>query len=548
MLIQEINETNFLEERKKCEEELNKKFQSYDSIKYLPIPEYEKKQKAGILFKDPSIWAYGTLKDKQNKPLKVFPFQDIFINDKNRFIHCTAANQIGKTWAVCIKALHHALHVPNASVMIISKSEQQAIMVLDEIKWMIRRSGMFNTMIGDIENRTELSIRSPNNGISIIRSFAPTTTALGFPATLLLLDETGFWEKNSDLTPTDFYIQVLEPRTNATKNWTHPFLVMGQIVSITNPNGEQGLAYNLFQDERFHQYIYCWLANPYNTPEEYFFHKTRLPPYRFASIYGATYLSPEGGFITLDQYKHFAKYGHELIIPTPCTLFLGGDFASEDPKGKNTDWNVIYGVVPVKAENSNIHKIRLVYVREWPPRTKKEVIYNEIKRLAESPGITIGKFAYDKIGVSDKIKTDLKERGILTDYQIEALTYSLPEKSKVYLNFQSLFEHGMLEGQDIPKLRDQLLGLKVEQVEGSLHLKIHHKTEGLKDDHPDAFSNACYAARILKGISVEATFIEHSKPKEVLKGKLAYCYECNEYYKSEDGNCPRHEASQLLFI
>jgi len=563
MIIQEINEYNFLYERKKGEEDLNRKFELYDSIKNEKISDIDTRKKLAELFKDPSIWAYATLKDKQNKPLKVYPFQDRLINDSHRFVHCTAANQTGKTWSMgCIKPLHHALHVPNASVMVISKSEPQAIMVLDEIKWMLKRSGMFDTMIGDIENRTELSLKSPLNGVSVIRSFAPTTTALGYPATLLVLDETGFWEKNSELTPTDFYTQVLEPRTNATKNWAHPFLTMGQIVSITNPNGEQGLAYNLFKDERFHQYVYSWLANPHNPLDEYLNHKKRLPPYRFASIYAATYMSPEGGFITLDQYNTFANHNHDLIIPTPCTLYLGGDMASEDAKGKNTDWNVLYGVIQSAVKGSLLPRIKLVYVKEWPPGTKKEVVYNEIDRLAKMPGVTIAKFAYDRIGVGDKIFNDLKERGILSAYQMEPLTYSLPNKTDVYLNFQSLFEHGLVEGKDVPKLKDQLLGLKVEQKEGSLHLKIHHKTEGLKDDHPDAFANACYAAKVLRGSEPYIGITKKGYISNVITRGLQtlICPECEKvdyqgksgYYhgKSPSGlnferiNCPRHSTQE----
>ena len=72
--------------------------------------------------------------------------------------------------------------------------------------------------------------------------------------------------------------------------------------------------------------------------------------------------------------------------------------------------------------------------------------------------IAIAKLGYDKVGVGDKMSNDLVDRGILSRYAIEVLTYSLPNKSNVYINFQTLFEQGLLEGRDIPKLKEQLFG------------------------------------------------------------------------------------------
>ena len=525
MIIDEINESNFLEKRREGEIELQAKFDSWDRLKKLNLSDDEFEKKAAWLCRDPTIWTYGILKDPQNNSFKSYTFQDRLMNDKHRFVHITAANQVGKTIGAGVnKGLHHAIYTNNASVMIISSKEDQAKRVLDEMKWTMKKARIkFDPIIGEIENREELHLLSPDGvSTSVIRTFPPTTAILGYPATLIIMDETGFWEKISDLTPSEFYEQCVEPRTNATKNWKHPFLTMGQIVSITNPNGEQGLAYKLFNDERYHNYIYNWLAKPDNTLEEYLAAKKRLPTYRFASIYAATYMNPEGGFITLDQYKEFIKHDTPLILPDKGNLFLGGDFASEEAKSKNTDWTVLYGVIQLPREKTKVPRIRIVYMKEWPPHTKTSVVYQEIERLSKSINIT--KFAYDRIGIGDKVLNDLIDRGILSKNKIEPLTYSLPNKSDVYLNFQSLFEHGLIEGKEMPKFQQQLFGLKVTQPEGSIHIKIHHKTEGIKDDHPDALANACYAAKRLVGATPSIHPIK--KSKEVSKEQKRYLLVC----------------------
>ncbi|KKL63524.1 hypothetical protein LCGC14_2174240, partial [marine sediment metagenome] len=486
---------NFVEKLEQGQQELQVKFDNWNRLGKLKnsmsLDEFNKK--AAYLLRDPSIWAYGTLKDKQGNKLEVHPFQDRIMNDKNRFVHIHAANQMGKTWAAAVvKGLHHAIHVNNASVMIISAVEDQAIGILDEMKWMAKRARIdYDELIGDVSNRAELHLYFGKDNISVIRTFPPTMSVLSFPSTLTEMDENNFWEKIGKLEPTEYYDQCVEPRSNATKNWKHPFLTMGQIVGITNPNGKQGLGFRCLNDSRYNNYKYCWLANPNNTLEEYLFHKKRLPSYRFASIYAATYEDVEGGFITRDQYDNFASYGHRMIIPPQATIYLGGDFASEDPKGKNRDWNVIYGVIQVKRVEKDaeerLPRLKVVYMKEWPPGTASRVVYDEIRRLRDS-GVNITKFAYDKVGIGDKVANDLIDRGILSRYNIEVLTYSLPNKSDVFINFQTMFEQGLIEGCDIPKLKDQIFGLKVEQPLGSVHLKIHHATEGIKDDH-------CFIAR-----------------------------------------------------
>ncbi len=569
MILDEINESNFVEKREEGFKELQAKLDSWDRLGKLrnSMPVEEFKKKAAWLWRDPSIWAYAVLRDKENKPLKVHPFQDKIMNDKNRFVHVHAANQIGKTWALAIiKGLHHLFYVNNASIMIISSKEDQAIGILDEMKWMIKRAKVnYEGFVGDVNNRTEMQVEVTKSNISVARTFPPTTAILSFPATLIIMDEDNFWEKIGELEPIEYYDQCIEPRANTTKNWKHPFLTLGQIVGISNPNGQQGLGWRCLSDERFNNYTYNWLAKPENTLEEYLFHKKRLPSYRFASIFAATYEDVAGGFITKEQYDQFASYKSNLIIPRDQTLYLGGDFVSEDPKGKNRDWAVLYGVIQVrrveKDEKDRLPRIKVVYWREWPPGTKITKIYAEIRRLVNS-GVRIGKFAYDKVGVSDKIYNDLIDRGILSKYNMEVLTYSLPNKSDVYINFQTLFEQGLIEGCDIPKLREQIMGLKVEQPLGSVHLKIHHRTEGIKDDHPDALANACFAAKRLIGSIPSFTPLKSNpnapkKPSE--KKHTLICPECekincngnNGYYQGygstgrnfEKKPCPLHTGA-----
>ncbi len=462
---------------------------------------------------DPTLWAYQLLKDKQENPLILRGFQDKIINDRHRFIIVAAANQAGKSWMACAKAVHHALHVNNASVLIISKSDKQAIYLLDEIKWMLKRADKgFKEVMSDIENRTEIHIQSPNRtGVSVIRCLPPTTSVLAYSATLIICDEQGFWEVKSgekDMSDTRFFYQCVETRTNETKNWKHSYFTMGQIVVISNPNGQRGIFWHLWNtDSRFHKYRYCWLANPRNTLEEYLDAKARLPSDVFDSSYAAVFSSARGGFITLDEYNDSLRSDFKMVMPNNSeSIYIGGDFAGEDTKFRDVDESVLFGVTRKNIKGSQVPDIKVVYYKEFPKRSSKsKVIYPELKRLRD--GYSIAKFGYDKMGVGDSVKNDMMDMGLFPENCIEPLTYSLPNKSEVYYNMKHLFEQRRLILPDIPKLKEQLMGLRFERTTAG-HMtpviKVHHASGGIKDDYADALANALYmATRFGDGTTVE---------------------------------------------
>ena len=509
------------QDRDQLELDVAKKFKLWDDSKGRDL---------SLLF-DPTIWAYAFLKGPDSNPLELYGFQDLLINDMSRFVSCAASNQVGKTLAMEVKALHHAIHINNASVLIISKSEQQATRVLDEMKWMLKKSKIsFKDVKGEIENRTELHIIGPD-GISVSRIviLPPTTSVLGYPATLEILDEVAFWEMRIKGIEgqIEYYQQVLEPRTNATKSWKNEHFTIGQIVMISNPWGKLGILWKCHdEDDRYNCYQYCWLANPTNTIEEYKYQEKLYPADRFDSVYAARFSSGAGGFITADDWKR-CSVDESFNMPISETIFLGGDYAGEDTKSRDVDLTVMHGVYVVKYENAPA-KVRLCYENVFPKRIKKARVYDEIRRIKEQ--YNLGLYAYDKVGVGDSVKNDLIDKDILSPHQIESLTYSLPNKSEVYYNLKHLFEQGRLE---IPKgrfekLRDELFSLKFEKTPGG-YIKIHHASEKAGDDRADSFANACWAAiRLLKG-EVSIGFVETDSQKSKMEYvKRVVCLRCEE--------------------
>ena len=538
MLVEELNEQNFAEKIAEGAKRVDEKI-------YQLNRQIDKKDFNSFLMFDPTIWAYTHLKDKQGNPFKLRGFQDKLLNDRHPFIICAAANQAGKTHAAAVKILHHAFFVPNASVLVISRSDDQAKYILDEIKWMLLRAKIsFEEAIDEIENRTELHIKNwGGKGVSVIRTLPPTERIIAYPGTLVVCDAIGFWNIER-IDPMLFYERVVISRIQETVHWKPiingvnlaDYFTMGQVFCISSNNAQQGIMWSLWNNSDYHQYTYCWLANPLNTIEKWHQLKKDKSSDVFDSVYAAVFSSATGGFITAKEYDDAVRK-YTPIPPLTVPLYFGADISGEDTISRDVDSSVLIG--GIKVRETEIDKAKVEYTNEFPLRSKKEVLYGELERFKSNTA----QFAYDKMGVGDSIKNDLVDRHILAEYQIEALTYSLPNKSDVYYNLKHLFEQRkIILPPGLIKLREQLLGLRFERTQGG-HLskpqiKIHHERESMHDDWADALANFCWAAMRGSAVPAHGDFVPHEKskekPKEVYKNKGNYipCPKCEDYYWS----------------
>jgi len=471
------------------------------------------------LFQDPTIFSYAMLKDKEDNPLRMRPHQDILINDKNRFIVGACANQIGKSWAGAAKTIHHGLFVPNATVLITSRTFDQAKHFLKEIKEMCLRS---NIEISDEnDSKTMITINNWNGkGMSNLVCVSPTESALSYAPTLEVLDELGFIP-NSEW----FYDQIAEPRIGDTQHRKHPFLTMGQIFAISNPNSQQGAHWKLWNDSRYSRYRFDWLSHPKNTKEMFLYYKKTKPPDVFNSCYGAVFSSASGRFITADEFKN-AVDNYQMVLPEKAMVFFGLDTAGEDSHSRNTDGNVMFGFIVLNEFDEDTGRkltAKMVYYKYWPPRTPRKVIYSEIRRLYQE--CNFGGISYDKMGGGDTIYNSLTDPSgpyRLPMYMVHPQTFSLQNKSEVYRNLKELYQFRRIKHPDIIPLRKEVetLDFQVTTKAGHLDmtpsLKVHHYKKSMKDDHPDALALAAYEAIRMTRSVVSIQTIGRGSPRQVI--------------------------------
>lgn len=197
------------------------------------------------------------------------------------------------SFSLCTKAAvaFHRSHRKNFTIGLISKSMAQNAMNMRMTSKMLREAYVpYNA--GSNDSQT-VRVNELDNGMSnTLVCAVASTSALGFPFDLLLLDEFEFWENPEGLEY--MYDQVLEPRTFHTK---------GQIVIYSNPNGKNFVSEDLHNrmvgDEyQFHVYNVNFLDVPGNTQEEWDTKKSYTHPIFFASTMAAQRTESEGSALS----------------------------------------------------------------------------------------------------------------------------------------------------------------------------------------------------------------------------------------------------------
>jgi len=284
------------------------------------------------LYEDKTIYAYANLK-WNGKPIRLYPFQDAIINDLHKRIDVESSNQIGKSFLLCVDAVIEFLqdHGKGYTIGLISKSMAQNSSNMRMVKQMLKTANIefaagdsdsMTVTTRDIYKHPEDSEKYLAYSNTLVCAVA-STSSLGFPFNLELLDEFEFWENPEGLAY--MYDQVFKPRMFDTK---------GKCVIFSNPNGKNFVSEDLQKRKdlitglpEFHVYNFNFLDKPGNTQKEWDQEKSNTHPVIFASTVAALRTDVEGAFFTnkeiLDSYsKKLDEMGVHAGIGKQCYFFL----------------------------------------------------------------------------------------------------------------------------------------------------------------------------------------------------------------------------------
>jgi len=244
----------------------NSKFKLCDS--YLANPEsnaYLLKE----LLNDKTCFGYLMLK-LNGAPLSLRDYQDAIINDSHRFIYFRAANQIGKSLLLDVKACINLLidHGHGHHEAIVSKSLPQSTFQMMRVKSLLNAMPhiSWDDIKGGSDSKSILSVnildRKGKIKYTNLLICAPCTEGLlGYDLHELNLDEFEFWDVDTN----HFLNQIGEPRTYQTK---------GNITIFSNPNGGDNFGSELEKLRlpngklKYHTYVFNFNDNPDNSEED----------------------------------------------------------------------------------------------------------------------------------------------------------------------------------------------------------------------------------------------------------------------------------------
>ena len=433
------------------------------------------------LLEDPTIFAYAFLKDDNGNQYKCFPYQDIILNDPNRYICVVGSFQIGKTDVLRIKALHYAWSNPGKTVLLVSKTLPQSTNTLLRMKDMLRRSTLpgKRLMDGMPDNKTELYLKCDDEGIIYSRVICvpATEAALGYTADLGLADEIATYEQG-----VDFYERIFETRTNSTK---------GQIIVISNPRGQKGILWKLYNNPRFSTYRFAFLSRPDNTKEELEQKRKDLGvEYNFREYYMAEFLTARGGFLSPTEINDAAQedYIERLEETTPIYVFV-------DLAKKHDHSVIIVGKINYDKQKDE-ESLEVIWTKEFALNTDYSVVGAEMKRIYNH--YNVRGIGCDQTGVGESFTDLLRNEGV----SLQGIIFSLSNKSKMYTDLKMLFEQRRIKIPNDEEFKKQLGSLNFKRTTGG-QLQVHHENENDLDDYPDALAG-------LIAISIKPSYVRPS--------------------------------------
>ena len=288
------------------------KFKFVDSVLDNPSPPDE--PTLANIWNDPTTFAYYFFKNERGGRLKLYPYQDLVLNDPHQFIYCRWSNQTGKSLGFDVKGTRNLIidHGFAHNEAIVSKSLPQSTFQMRRVKsllnsmtglsWKLEKGAAdsMSVITKDIMDKEDVTYtkekRPQRTKYTNMLVCAPCTEGLlGYDLHDLNLDEFEYWDVDQKY----FFNQIAQPRTYHTN---------GKIMVTTNPNGQHNygadLENQLLKDritKKWHTYIFNYLDKPGATREQYEQWKFELPRQEFESTVAAIRSLSEKNYFTPDE-------------------------------------------------------------------------------------------------------------------------------------------------------------------------------------------------------------------------------------------------------
>lgn len=487
---------------------VKRKFELWDSVVRDNLLNYADpiiRARAVSLLKDKTILAYSQLRF-DGKPVRMYYMQDAILSDDyDRILFCGCNQFVGKSMTMNLDAATEFLidHGKNWVGILVSGSLPQSQYQMSRIKMLLRggdivyrEENTVDTKTGKTDNSTQLSYTfySDDGKTPLYRNLLiccpHTSSALGYPADVMLLDEFDFWD-NCD--QHRFMYQVIIPRTFQTK---------GKIKIYTNPDGTEKMMHQLWNQKDkdgnpvWHRYHFnCWDKDGF-TQVDFDRASQGMTRERIESTLLGLFTSSRGAFFTNDEIARSLDpdLTTDRMVGKQPFFFLDvgskhdqsvlvGGFVEPDEERKDTEGRPLLHVyVPIiHAYPVGYPLARAVGIPDVPDTDgwhyEKSVKDYMDEWTVNGVFPVLGLDVTGNSGISPLLNT-------VNLYPID-VTFSGPVKSGMYQRFKYLMEKGRIHRIRSAEFEYQAQHLKMKKSMRG-YLMIHHETEDDLDDVMDS--------------------------------------------------------------
>ena len=483
--------------------------QKIENLKTLSAP-----MKWKEIRRDPSLFAYSILKDPLNntKPFRVYPWQDLFLNDKSQNRLLVKARQIGGSQAICVDILHKITWADSdRTLLVFSKGEKQAQDIIYKLRLLMRNAKITYGPTLKVDSKSELYKKNKNDTECRVISEVATFSALGHSPSDIYLDEFSYVERDKD-----FYEHIILPMTAKTNAAT---------TILSSPWSTMTYFHTLYKKNKyFSKYHFDYkVCHPESWAKMM---KNTVDIINYRSEVLAEFVSGEA-----NQY-----YPAELV--DACTGVVDKIISSDKVYYIGVDWgqmksaNVVTVISHQKIdEHTNDVQVVEVITRKRVPYT---AIMGEIRILNDR--YNPAQIFCDTGAGAAQVDMFNQELGI----NVQGVPFTLQSKIDMNSNLKKLMERKEIKLPDYKPLTDELKSFQYQISTISKKMKLF----GDPDDHVDSLALACMGVSSHKPVS--AIFIE--KPNKELKNvsgtKLVVCPKCAE----EGLESPYHEVPAYDYI
>ncbi len=399
---------------------------------------------------------------------KAFPYQVGFLRDSGQEIAAVCGRQVGKTTLAAIKGLHFAFFNAGVTVLVVSSTLRQSMILFAKIKSMVESNPLLRLKL---RNASRTMIEFDHGSRIVALPCGPTGYSLrGHTADMVLLDEANF-------VPEQVVDGVIRPMLIARPK--------SKLIMLSTPWSRSHPFYRAISQKEpgFHVYSWPTRLNPLVLPEKLESERSALDELTFRREYEAQFVEEVNCYFPSQLILQCVDGEYELLRDEAVfagsfkgLFYLGVDF------GKRIDHTAI-AVVEELADRV----LRLVYLKQLPLGTSYTSVTGWIRRLNDS--FQFSSVALDQTGVGEAPTEDVK--AFLP--QAEGVILSSKMKLEVLSNLLLLMEHKRLI---LPLDRPLIAQINGQQYElGKTGEILFSHAANSHDDQLWALALAAWSAR-----------------------------------------------------